>query len=130
MIRKLLVALFILTVQALSTSESTRAQGTGVIQAQQNAQSSMSRYYDSTNGLSADEVVVYAVTHNGELAAFRSEVEAARGLVQQASLRPNPQLEVERKEQINGSDNDTMIGAMLPLELGGRRSARILVAQR
>lgn len=130
MIRKLLVALFILTVQALSTSESTRAQGTAVIPAQQNAQSSMSRYYDSTNGLSADDVVVYAVAHNGELAAFRSEVEAARGLVQQASLRPNPQLEIERKEQVNGSDNDTMVGAMLPLELGGRRSARILVAQR
>ncbi|HEX7295423.1 MAG TPA: TolC family protein [Pyrinomonadaceae bacterium] len=130
MIRNLLVALFILTVQALSTSELTRAQGTGVIPGQQNAQSSMSVYYDSTNGLSADDVVVYAVAHNGELAAFRSEVEAARGLVQQASLRPNPQLEVERKEQVNGSDNDTMVGAMLPLELGGRRSARILVAQR
>jgi cobalt-zinc-cadmium efflux system outer membrane protein len=90
----------------------------------------MSVYYDSTNGLSADDVVVYAVAHNGELAAFRSEVEAARGLFQQASLRPNPQLEIERKEQVNGSDNDTTVGAMLPLELGGRRSARILVAQR
>ena len=130
MIRKLLVALFILTVQALSTSESTRAQRTGVIPAQQNTQSSLSRYYDSTTGLSADDVVVYAMAHNGELAAFRSEVQAASGLVQQASLRPNPQLEVERKEQVNGSDNDIMVGAMLPLELGGRRSARILVAQR
>lgn len=130
MIRKLLVALLILTVQALSASESTRAQGPGVIRAQQDAQSSMSVYYDSTNGLSADDAVAYAVAHNGELAAFRSEVEAARGLIQQASLRPNPQLEVERKEQVNGSDNDTMVGAMLPLELGGRRSARILVAQR
>ncbi len=80
--------------------------------------------------MSADDAVIYALTHNGELAAFRSEVEAARGLVQQASLRPNPQLEIERKDQINGSDNDTMIGAILPLELGGRRSARISVAQR
>ena len=130
MIRKLLVALLILTVQVLSASESTRAQGTGVIRAQQNAQSSMSVYYDSNNGLSADDAVVYALAHNGELAASRSEVEAARSLVEQASLRPNPQLEVERKEQVNGSDNDTMVGAMWPLELGGRRSARILVAQR
>ena len=39
-------------------------------------------------------------------------------------------IDVERKEQLNGSDNDTMIGGTLPLELGGRRSARILVAQR
>ncbi|HEV8426506.1 MAG TPA: TolC family protein [Pyrinomonadaceae bacterium] len=130
MIRKLLVALLILTIQALSAPESTMAQVTPVIPAQQNPQSSISRYYDPSNGLSADDAVSYALVHNGELAAFRSELEAARGLFQQASLRPNPQLEIERKEQVNGSDNDTMVGAMLPLELGGRRSARILVAQR
>ena len=128
--RKLLVALLILTFHALRAPESTLAQGTSTIPAQQNPQSSISRYYDSRNGLSADDAVSYALAHNGELGAFRSEVEAARGLVQQASLRPNPQLEVERKEQVNGADNDTMVGAMLPLELGGRRSARILVAQR
>ena len=128
--RKLLVALLILTMQALSAPESTMAQTTPAVLAQQNPQSSISRYYDRSDGLSADDAVVYALAHNGELAAFRSEVEAAHALVQQASLRPNPQLEVERKEQINGSDNDTTIGAMLPLELGGRRSARILVAQR
>jgi cobalt-zinc-cadmium efflux system outer membrane protein len=115
--RKLLVALLILTMQAVSL-------------AQQNPQSSISRYYDRNDGSSADDAVVYALAHNGELAAFRSEVEAAAALVQQASLRPNPQLEIERKEQLNGSDNDTTVGAMLSLELGGRRSARILVAQR
>jgi cobalt-zinc-cadmium efflux system outer membrane protein len=130
MTRKLLVALLILTIQARSAPESTMAQVMPVIPAQQNPQSSISRYYDSSTGLSADDAVGYALAHNGELAAFRSEVEAARGLFQQASLRPNPQLEIERKEQVNGSDNDTMVGAMLPLELGGRRSARILVAQR
>lgn len=130
MIRKLLVALLILTIYALGTPESTLGQGTSAIPSQQNPQSSISRYYDSSNGLSADDAVGYALARNGELAAFRSEVEAARGLVQQASLRRNPQLDIERKEQINGSDHDTMVGAMLPLELGGRRSARVLVAQR
>jgi len=39
-------------------------------------------------------------------------------------------IEVERKEQLKGTDNETMIGGALPLELGGRRSARVLVAQR
>ena len=130
MIRKLLVALLILTIHSLRAPESTLGQGTFAIPAQQNPQSSISRYYDSSTGLSAADAVAYALAHNGELAASRSEVEAARGLVQQASLRRNPQLEIERKDQINGSDNDTMVGAMLPLELGGRRSARILVAQR
>ena len=128
--RKLFVALLTLTMQALSAPESTIAQTTPVILAQQSPQSSLARYYDQSSGLSADDAVVFALAHNGELAAFRSEIEAARALVQQASLRPNPQLEVERKEQVKGPDNETMVGAMLPLELGGRRSARILVAQR
>ena len=130
MISKLLVALLILTSHLLRAPESTMAQTTPVVPAQPNPQSSISRYYDRSNGLSPDDAVTYALAHNGELAAFRTEVEAARGLVQQASLRPNPQLEIERKGQINGSDNDTTVGATLPLELGGRRSARILVAQR
>ncbi|HYN25482.1 MAG TPA: TolC family protein, partial [Pyrinomonadaceae bacterium] len=130
MIKKLLVALSVLMIHGLPGPESTWAQGTSAMLAQQKPQSSISRYYDPKTGLSADEAVAYALAHNGELAAVRNEVEASRGLVQQASLRANPQLEIERQEQINGSDNDTMVGAMLPLELGGRRPARILVAQR
>jgi cobalt-zinc-cadmium efflux system outer membrane protein len=127
MTRKLLVAFLILTLRG---PESASGQRMSTRAAQQNSQSSIYRYYDSNNGSSADDAVVYALSHNGELAALRSEIEASRSLVLQAALRPNPQLDIERKEQINGSDNDTMVGAMLPLELGGRRSARILVAQR
>ncbi|MGI9167187.1 MAG: TolC family protein [Pyrinomonadaceae bacterium] len=128
--KKLLIVLSALIVQCLSGPGPTWAQGTSAMLAQQKPQSSLSRYYDPIAGLSANEAVAYALAHNGELAAVRHEIEAARGLVQQASLRSNPQLDIERKEQINGSDNDTMVGAMLPLEWGGRRSARILVAQR
>ncbi|MGH9971367.1 MAG: TolC family protein [Pyrinomonadaceae bacterium] len=130
MVKKLLVAFSLLMVRGLPGPEPAWAQGTSAMLAHQKPQSSLSGFYDPTSGMSADEAAAYAVAHNGELAAVRSEVEAARGLVQQASLRPNPQLEIERKQQINGADNDTMVGAMLPLELGGRRSARILVAQR
>ncbi|HKO42370.1 MAG TPA: TolC family protein [Pyrinomonadaceae bacterium] len=130
MFRKLLVALSVLLLQSLCGPEPVRSQGTSAILTQQRPTSSISRYYDPNAGMSADEAVAYALAQNGELAAVRHELAAARGLVQQASLRPNPQLEIERKEQINGSDNDTMVGAMLPLELGGRRSARIQVAQR
>jgi cobalt-zinc-cadmium efflux system outer membrane protein len=90
----------------------------------------VSRYFDPQGGMTAEEAVAYALAHNAELLATRKEIEAARGLVRQAALRANPMIDVERKEQLNGSDNDTMVGATLPLELGGRRSARILVAQR
>lgn len=91
---------------------------------------SLSRYFDPSNGLTADQAVAYALSHNGELLAFRSEVEASRALVTQARLPPNPSVELERKDQLGGSDNTTMIVGMLPLQLGGRRSARVLVAQK
>lgn len=88
----------------------------------------LSRYLDLTNGMTADEAVRIALENNGELAAARKEIEAARALVKQARLRPNPSVEFSRQEQIGGSDNDTMIAGSLPLELGGRRKARISVA--
>src|SRR5690242_8192171 len=128
MFRKLSIVFSILIVQALHGPAAALAQSAPP--SQPAPQSSMSRYYDSIKGLSADDAVAYALAHNGELAAFRSDIEAARGLVQQASLRRNPQLDFERKEQLNGSDNNTMIAAVLPLELRGRRPARVLVAQR
>ncbi len=130
MITKFLVIVSALMIHATLRIDTAMGQGTSAVLAHQNPRSSLARYFDPKAGLSADEAVAYALVHNGELAAVRHEIEAARGLVQQASLRPNPQLEFERKEQLNGPDNDTMVGAMLPLELGGRRSARILVAQR
>ena len=97
---------------------------------QPNQAPTLSRYFDPKSGLTAEEAVAYALAHNADLLAARKEVDAARALVKQAALRANPMVEVERKEQLNGSDNQTMVGATLPLELGGRRSSRILVAQR
>ena len=91
---------------------------------------SLPRYFDPANGMTADQAVVYALSHNAELLAARSEVEAARALVSQAGLRPNPSVEFERKEQLGGSDNTSTVAGMWPLELGGRRSARVLVAQK
>ena len=91
---------------------------------------SVARYVDKLTGMTADEAVAYALAHNGELLAARKEIEAAEALVRQAGLRSNPKLDVEGSRQINGKDNSVMATAMLPLELGGRRSARIAVAQR
>lgn len=129
MIRTLLISLAMIVVQASSESNTALGQAPTTL-AQQNPQSSLSRYFDATAGISADEAVAYALTHNSELMAARKEIEASRALARQAALRANPMLDVERKEQLYGTDNDTMVGATLPLELGGRRSARILVAQR
>ena len=96
----------------------------------QPAGASLPRYFDPANGMTAEQAVVYALSHNAELLAARSEIEAARALVRQAALRPNPSVDFERKEQLGGSDNTSMVAGMWPLELGGRRSARVLVAQK
>ncbi len=90
----------------------------------------LGRFLDQTNGMTADDAVRIALENNGELIAFRKERDAARALVKQAGLRPNPSVEFSRQEQIGGADNNTIIGGSLPLELGGRRSARIAVAER
>jgi len=91
----------------------------------------ISQYLDQTNGMTADEAVAYALAHNGELEAARKEIDAAKGMVKQARLRANPKLDIEGARQIPpGKDNSVMASAMLPLELGGRRAARITVAER
>lgn len=87
-------------------------------------------YVDQSAGMTADEAVAYALGHNGELIAARKEVDAARSLVKQAGLRANPVLDVGGSKQVNGGDNSVMVSGSLPLELGGRRSTRILVAER
>lgn len=91
---------------------------------------SVSRYLDQLAGVTADEAVAKALENNGEIQALRKEVEAARALVKQAGLRPNPKVTAGGAKQIDGADNTAMAEVMLPLELGGRRSARIAVAQR
>ncbi len=88
------------------------------------------RYLDQVAGMTADQVVALSLENNGELQAFRKDVEASRAMVKQASLRPNPKLTASGAKQINGADNNQMAEIMLPLELGGRRSARIMVAQK
>lgn len=90
----------------------------------------LSRYLDQTAGMTADEAVRSALENNGELAAMRKERDAAQSLVKQARLRANPILEASGAKQIGGPDNNYMLKGMLPLELGGRRNARILVATR
>ncbi len=89
-----------------------------------------SRYLDQSGGMSADAAVALALENNGELQAFRKEVEASRAMIEQAGLRPNPTLNASGAKQIGGPDNNQMAEVMLPLELGGRRAARIAVAKR
>ena len=66
-------------------------------------------YFDPVAGLTADESVARALASNGELAAMRKELEAARSLVRQASARANPRLDVSGAKAVNMPDGPTMI---------------------
>lgn len=129
----LVVALAIVAL-AQSTAES---QQVGLVisakpaKSTEHAEPSMSsQYVDPVNGLTADELVRYALVHNGELAAARQMIAEARGRLLQAGLKPNPAVESSGTRAVTSPDNMQMIGAELPLELGGRRKARVEVAQR
>lgn len=91
---------------------------------------SLTRYLDRQSGMTADEATAFALNNNPELSALRKEADAARSLIRQARLRANPSLDANGTKQIGGADNTLMVQAMLPLELGGRRSARVAVAER
>src|SRR5882724_2588146 len=91
---------------------------------------SLARYVDPQSGLSADDLVAYALEHNLELQAMRKEIDAAKGSVKQARLRANPKVDLSVSQNVTGNDRNIDTDAMLPLELGGRRAARIAVAER
>ena len=94
------------------------------------AATSLKKYLDQISGKTADELVAYALENNPELEAMRQEVKAAEALVKQASLRANPMLELEGAKNPVTPSNSLMIKGSLPLELYGRRGARVLVAER
>jgi cobalt-zinc-cadmium efflux system outer membrane protein len=64
-----------------------------------------------------------------ELAAARHDLLAEDGMVQQAGLLPNPSLTMERVDTRRDT-RETTIQLSQPLELGGKRSARVQAAQR
>ncbi len=88
-----------------------------------------SRFVDRANGLSLEEAIARAIEQEPSLRAARSQVEVAQGTKIQASLRPNPSVSFERREEPGGTDNLTTVGVEWPLDLF-RRDRRIAVADR
>jgi cobalt-zinc-cadmium efflux system outer membrane protein len=89
------------------------------------------KYLNERDGRSVDDLVKVALANNLEVLAMRKEAEAGEALIRQARLRANPSLEVSGTRQIGGmGDNSVMVQGALPLELGGRRAARIKVAEK
>jgi cobalt-zinc-cadmium efflux system outer membrane protein len=79
--------------------------------------------------MTVDELVGRALAENPTLQAARAEVEAARGRLLQAGLRPNPMLDVGLQQSVSGPDQNLMVGVTLPLDLNRRREGRVGVAE-
>src|SRR5207237_1067729 len=80
--------------------------------------------------VTVDQLVERAVADNPELRAMRAEVDAARGRLRQAALRPNPMLDLGGQQNVAGPDSNVSIGLSIPLDLNGRKAGRVGVAER
>lgn len=79
--------------------------------------------------LTLDAALRTAQDNNPELAAARWGTEIALGERNQAGLLPNPELSWEQEDTRRGSQTTT-VSLSQRLELGGKRGARVEVAQR
>jgi cobalt-zinc-cadmium efflux system outer membrane protein len=88
-------------------------------------------YFDPLQGISSADLVKRALAANGDLIAARLDTERARGRLRQAGLRPNPILELEETtgRLTSSRDRETSVGISFPLEVGGKRKARIELAR-
>ena len=90
---------------------------------------STSPYVDAEGGLGLTDAVARALEREPALRAARTDIDVALGQRQQAGLRPNPALTVERREQTSGPEYQTRFGVQWPLDLF-RRAGRINAAER
>ena len=92
------IALSVL-IATLLTSVSTSAQSPG-------GQAPLAgRFVDPANGLSLEQAIARAIEQEPSLRAARSQVEVAQGAKSQASLRPNPSVSFEWRDEPGGTDH-------------------------
>lgn len=87
------------------------------------------QFVSAERGQSLTQLVATGLEQSPVAMAARARVEAARGERLQAGLRPNPSLMSDVREEIGGTDRQTMIGLSVPLDLF-RRSGRTEVGDR
>ncbi len=86
-------------------------------------------YIDDVGGMTLDEAIARALGQEPLLRASRAQVDVARGLREQAALRPNPAISFFQQQEPSGSDNQTRIELQWPMDLF-RKSGRVGVADR
>jgi len=79
--------------------------------------------------LSLRDALDSAMAHNPELTSARRELEATEGVRQQSSAYPNPTIGLDVEDTRRATRSTTVLLSQ-PIELGGKRAARISVADR
>lgn len=79
--------------------------------------------------LTLAQAIALAYQHNPELAATTREIGVAEGGLVQAQTRPNPELSL-LSEGLRQDNRTTTVQLSQAIELGGKRAARIAVAER
>ena len=84
-----------------------------------------------TGGIVTWEMAIdLALKNNPEIAVAAREIEASAGALRQAGIIPNPELSTTVEDTRNRETRTTTVLINQPLELGGKRSARISAAER
>ncbi len=84
---------------------------------------------EPAGALTLETALALATTRNPTLSAARHELDAAEGGITQARVIPNPEVAVVM-DDTRKSVRSTTAQVNLPVELGGKRSARIDAAQK
>ena len=87
------------------------------------------QYVDPVNGVSLEQAVAQALAQEPSIRSARTEIDVARGIRLQASLRSNPTVSFERREEPSGTDHQTTVAMEWPLGVF-RRGFRVAVADR
>lgn len=85
---------------------------------------------DTTGVVTRAMAIDLALRSNSEIAMAVHEVEASEGALRQAGVIPNPVLSTQVEDTRYRDTRTTTVQINQPLELGGKRSARIAAADR
>jgi cobalt-zinc-cadmium efflux system outer membrane protein len=114
---------------ALLAAGTSYAQSTAPATTQKNQKYSSSSLTKEPRLLSLPAAISLAYEQNKTLAVARQEIEAVEATIIQAGARPNPEFSA-LLEDTRKSSRTTTYQITQPIELGGKRSARIEAAQR
>lgn len=84
---------------------------------------------EAATPLTLQKAIALALDGNLDLAVANREVEATQGQVLQGQVRPNPELAYSLEDQ-RAQTRTQSVQINLPVEMGGKRAARIAVAER